>query len=77
MTSKKINNLVKYIAWGSTIATVLAGLVAGGYFLGNFLDSRLGTDPWLKVVLILGGVFLGIGYLVMSLINLGKFDNEQ
>lgn len=77
MADKKISNWVKYMAWGSTIATALAGLVGGGYYIGNFLDTRLGTDPWLKVVLMISGVILGIAYLIISLNKLGKSKDEQ
>jgi hypothetical protein len=49
MAEKNISNWVKYMALGSTIATALAGLVGGGYLLGNFLDTRLGTDLGLRL----------------------------
>lgn len=77
MADKNSGNWLKYMAWGSTIATALAGMVGGGYFLGNFLDSLWGTDPWLKIILMILAVILGIGYLIASLSKLGKTDNEQ
>ena len=76
MADKNFGNWVKYMAWGSTIAMALAGLVGGGYYLGNYLDSHLGTDPWLKVFLMISGVILGVAYLVISLNKLEKSDNE-
>ncbi|NLI91034.1 MAG: AtpZ/AtpI family protein [Peptococcaceae bacterium] len=76
MADKKVSSWVKYMALGSTIATALAGLVGGAYFLGNFLDSLWGTDPWLKIVLMISAVILGVGYLITSLSKLGKTDNE-
>jgi len=77
VADKDSGSWIKYVAWGSTIAFTFAGLVAGGYFLGNFLDSCLGTDPWLKIVLMIAGVFLGIGYLVVLFTRLRKPDDEQ
>lgn len=65
------------MAFGSTIATALAGLVGGGYLLGNYLDIRCGTDPLFKIILMIAGVFLGIGYLIVSLNKLGKSTDEQ
>lgn len=65
------------MAWGSTISTSLAGLVAGGYFLGNYLDTRWGTNPWLKIVLMISGLALGISYLITTLSKLGKSKDEQ
>jgi ATP synthase protein I len=38
-----------------TVGTVLVACIVVGYFLGSFLDRRLGTSPWLTVV----GVLLG------------------
>jgi F0F1-type ATP synthase assembly protein I len=77
MADKDMSNWVRYMAWGSTIAAALAGLVAGGFFLGRYLDSRLGTIPYLTIVCMLAGLILGIAYLVLSLIKLGKSDHEQ
>ncbi|KUO61977.1 MAG: ATPase [Gracilibacter sp. BRH_c7a] len=77
MAKNDVNNWVRYMALGSMIATSLAGLVGGGYFLGNFLDSLLGTDPILKIVIMLLGVALGIAYLVFTLRKLGKVNDEQ
>ena len=68
---------IKYMAWGSTVATALAGLVGGGYYLGNYLDSRWGTDPRLKIGLMLVGVVLGIAYLIISLSKMGKSNDES
>ncbi|MEK7358783.1 MAG: AtpZ/AtpI family protein [Planctomycetota bacterium] len=33
-----------------------AGAMAGGYFLGNYLDKKLNTAPWLMVSFILLGM---------------------
>lgn len=57
----------KAVAIGSSIATTLAGLVGGGYFLGRNLDVRWGTFPWLTIGLMLGGLALGAITLVISL----------
>jgi hypothetical protein len=45
MADRNSTKWIKYMAWGSTIATALAGLVGGGYYLGNYLDSRGGQTP--------------------------------
>jgi F0F1-type ATP synthase assembly protein I len=49
---------------GSTTAAQFAGLglqlavcIVGGLYLGQWLDRRLGTDPWLMIT----GVFVGFG----------------
>ncbi len=76
MADKNNSNWVKNMALGSTIATANVGLVVGGYFLGNFLDFQLGTDPWLKLILMVAGVLLGIGYLILFFAKLGKIDDK-
>jgi F0F1-type ATP synthase assembly protein I len=38
-----------------TVGTVLVACIVLGYFLGSYLDRRLGTSPWLVVA----GVTLG------------------
>ena len=38
-----------------TVGTTLVGCIVVGYFLGSFLDRKLGTGPWLVVA----GVLLG------------------
>jgi F0F1-type ATP synthase assembly protein I len=76
MADKNSSSWVKYMAWGSTIGAALAGLVGGGYFIGNYLDSVWGTDPWLKIALMISGVILGVTYLILSLSKLGKSSDE-
>lgn len=38
----------------------MAASVAVGYFLGDWLDSRLGTKPWLTIIMFLLGTAAGI-----------------
>lgn len=33
-----------------------AGAIAGGYFLGIYLDKKLNTYPWLMLLFILAGI---------------------
>ena len=44
-----------------SVGTVFVACIAGGYFLGNYLDGRYGTSPWMVVA----GVVLGsaVGFL--------------
>jgi F0F1-type ATP synthase assembly protein I len=69
--------LLKAIAFGTTIATTLAGLVLGGFFLGRYLDTLWGTRPWMQLILILAGVILGGINIVLTLMKIGKTDNEN
>ena len=67
----------KAVAVGSNIATSLAGLVGGGYLLGNYLDARWGTRPWLTLSLMLAGLALGASYLVITLKEFGATDDKK
>lgn len=69
--------LVKAMAFGTSIATSIAGLVGGGYLLGRFLDQRWGTQPWLQLFLMLMGLVLGGSYLVFTLRKFGVSDDKK
>ncbi|MBU4534186.1 MAG: AtpZ/AtpI family protein [Eubacteriales bacterium] len=51
---------------GSTIAIQFAAAVLLGLWGGRFLDSYLGTDPWLMLV----GLLAGLGAATMSVYRL-------
>jgi F0F1-type ATP synthase assembly protein I len=58
-----------YMALGSTISATLAGLAVGAFFLGSFLDRRLGTTPVFTLVCIFLGVILGLSYMIVTLLR--------
>lgn len=61
---------------GSSIATTLAGLVGGGFFLGRYLDARWGTQPWLTLGLMFSGLALGASYMVITLKEWASDDKK-
>ena len=67
----------KAVTVGSNIAASLAGLVGGGYLLGNYLDARWNTQPWLTLSLMLLGLALGASYLVITLKEFGATDDKK
>jgi len=67
----------KAVSVGSSIATSLAGLVGGGFLLGNYLDARWSTRPWLTLSLMLVGLALGASYLVITLKEFGASDDKK
>ena len=69
--------LVKAIAFGTSIATTLAGLVGGGFLLGRYLDARFGSSPWLQLLAMFGGIVLGGAYLVSTLRKFGNTDEQR
>lgn len=61
----------------SSIGTTLAALVIGGYFLGEYIDARFVTKPLFTLVLMIGGLLLGVSYLVIKLIEFGASDDKK
>ena len=54
--SSSFGKLTRQIGGVTTIPMVLAAGPLVGYGIGYWLDSRLGTDPWGKVILSLLGL---------------------
>ncbi|MBW7897165.1 hypothetical protein B188_01990 [Candidatus Brocadiaceae bacterium B188] len=49
-----------------------AGAIAGGYFLGSYLDKKLDTYPWFMLVFIMLGIigsFIEFFRVVMKLLS--------
>ena len=67
----------KAVTVGSSISISLAGLVGGGFLLGNYLDARWGTRPWLTIILMLSGLVLGGSYLVITLKEFVDTDDKK
>lgn len=76
MADKNKSELVTYLIWGSSSATALVGLEVAGYFFGNYLDMRFGTDPLFKLVLMVLGIVLSVTSLIFIYLKLGKTDGK-
>jgi len=54
------------LAHAGSIGKVASGLVLPilvGFFLGNYLDERLGSSPWMTLLLLMLGIAAGFGWL--------------
>lgn len=76
MADKKKSELTNYLVWGSSSATMLVGLEVAGYFFGNYLDIRFGTDPLFKLVLMVLGIIISVASLILIFLKLGKTDGK-
>lgn len=61
----------------ATIVTELALLTVAGLWLGSWLDSRLGTEPWLFLVGTLLGLSAGILRMFQGLSTLQDHDDDS
>ncbi len=66
---------LKAFALASTIAVQFAVSVLLGFWLGSFLDRKLGTQPWFMLGGLLGGIAAGTvgSYRLVS----GIFNNSK
>jgi F0F1-type ATP synthase assembly protein I len=65
---EKYGRRVRRIGILSGIPATLAAGTLVGYFLGRWLDARLGTTPWMQLVCF----FLGLGAAARSIYRLLK-----
>lgn len=54
--NKNKNEAYRIIGLVGSFGFTTAGAMAGGYFLGNYLDKKLNTAPWFMLTFILLGV---------------------
>jgi len=62
------NKSLRAFAYVSQIGTTMAASLLVGVVSGKFLDSLLGTKPWLLLVFSL----LGVGAAIKSLFDISK-----
>ena len=53
---KNKNEVYRILGIVGSFGFTMAGAVAGGYFLGSYLDKKLNTAPWLMLSLIMLGL---------------------
>jgi len=54
--NKKDSETYRILGLIGSFGFTTAGAIAGGYFLGNYLDKKLNTAPWFMLSLIILGV---------------------
>jgi len=60
---------VKNLTYISQIAFIMLTPILGGVYLGNYLDTKWGTSPWILLI----GVLIGIATAFMSLFKFVSF----
>jgi ATP synthase protein I len=47
------------MAYASSVGIAMALAIFGSFFLGSWLDGKLGTEPWFTLLLLLAGIAAG------------------
>jgi len=69
-------NRLRNVSLYTTIPIILLAGPALGYFIGNFLDNKLNTDPWLMIVFIVMGFAASVKETI-SFISKGNDNNAD
>lgn len=67
----------RQLALLTSIGTSFAVTSAGGFVIGNWLDGKLGTRPWLTIVLGLMGVVGAFLNLIRTLDAVDKLEKKK
>jgi ATP synthase protein I len=55
----------------------MAAFILSGYFIGSYLDKRLGTDPWFLLFFLLLGIVGGFWEYLKILKGINSVDNDN
>ncbi|MDO8141151.1 MAG: AtpZ/AtpI family protein [Candidatus Brocadiales bacterium] len=72
---KKDSEMYRILGLVGSFGFTTAGAVAGGYFLGNYLDKEFNSSPWFMLSLIILGItasFIEFLKLIKKLNNESK-----
>jgi F0F1-type ATP synthase assembly protein I len=72
---KKDSEMYRILGLVGSFSFTTAGAVAGGYFLGSYLDKKFNSSPWFMLSLIILGItasFIEFFKLIKKLNNESK-----
>ncbi len=69
--------LLRQLGLLTTIPVVLLSGPAVGYLIGNYLDKRLGTGPWLMVFFLVIGFVASIRQTITIITRAGQNSSDQ
>lgn len=74
MSENGKGNPLRAVAIASSISVEIAAGTIIGYYSGRWLDSKLGTDPWLMIAGLLVGLAAGMWGIILTLEAFNKKD---
>ncbi|MCF8067245.1 MAG: AtpZ/AtpI family protein [Desulfobacterales bacterium] len=69
---KENKQFVKDLAYFSSIGFQVSFSVIIGFFLGQYLDKKFGTDPWLMYVCLVMGIAAAVRNVLLAIKRLKK-----
>ena len=79
MPKNKSNNkykLARQMGIAITIPMVLLSGPLVGWFLGSWLDRKLGTEPWFLIILLVLGIVASVKETVRMIKDISRDDNN-
>lgn len=52
-TKKDLSNVIKSVSNIGSFGLTIGACILLGYYLGSYIDSKLGTEPWFMIILVL------------------------
>jgi len=52
-TKKDLSNVIKSVSHIGSFGLTMGACILMGYYLGKYIDTKLGTTPWFMIILIL------------------------
>lgn len=68
-------NWMRAAGLASTAGIVLVVATAIGFLFGQWLDQKLGTDPWLMLLFTLMGIVAGFIEMIRILLRISEEEN--
>ena len=73
---KENKEYIKDLVYFSTIGLQVAFAIIIGYLVGQFLDDKFNTYPWLTYIFLVFGIIAGFKNLGLAIKKVQKADRE-
>jgi len=73
---KKNKKLAKELVYFSTLGLQVAFAIVIGFFLGQYLDKKFNTSPWLTYIFLVFGIIAGFKNIGLAIKRVEKADRD-